>query len=291
MSGEPRLQNIEFGDLNSTLEHLSQRGITQEHFSRIRKDRGFARRVTKAIRDDSPKKGPISLAEARELMGEANIFGPKDWEKYFGVKFTEEELAELGKFPWGEDVLDQPFIAPKTVAETHQAFVGLSVLGGRKLTIAEWSALKPIKTLRFSYSDEERAIALGNGDMTKGGPFATTAACRFGWYLVAREPFPNVPGHPKWLAINSQLRQRGYQALRAVEETTRVILFGLKNGLPYPGGADSVDIVFPDKTPQGKWVVMEMLGWASSPPTYELIFYNREWMGSTDDRISISREI
>ncbi len=70
MTGEPRLQNIELGDLVSTLEHLVQRGITQEHFRRLRSDRGFTRRVTKAIREDSPKKGPISLAEARELIGD-----------------------------------------------------------------------------------------------------------------------------------------------------------------------------------------------------------------------------
>ncbi len=177
------------------------------------------------------------------------------------------------------------------MAETHQAFVGESQINGRKLTIAEWSALKPIKTLRIQHG----AVSFGD-DITSAGKFATDQTCRWGWYLVKRSPVPLVGRGFRldWQAFKKDLATRGYEPLSAVEEITRFILFTVKGGGQLPTWVTNQDtVLFPDRTALGELVAVRLYGWASDPPKHQLLFngLTRNHVNRDSDLIAISHKI
>ncbi len=127
-----------------------------------------------------------TLQRAKEIFGEKNVFGPKEWMKYFHY-FIEENQNEVNKIPWNEVVLRSPGIN-----QPHFLFLGIKDMNGKLLNINRWNYIFPKDTPRFYRQDStlgyssvystERSRTGGWEDYL-GDDFCGHT-CDFRWYLM-----------------------------------------------------------------------------------------------------------
>lgn|GEM_PF-2438244 len=214
---------------SAVLVRLSQLGVDTEHADRLLKDDGYAERVAAAMRYG--KDGSIYQVSAQKIMLE-NFFGLNDWEHFFGLKLTKEQLLSIAEFPWNEKVLysRDPFTPGKTVRETHLAWLGMEEIKCKPLTMRVWDGL--------AYGKIEAPHDFGKVNVRFWGDdpdfkreydmeFAETTTCEFRWYLT-----PIV--FPRKFMQRDFLTQRkmippGYRMGSAIEEFTKNALYTIKH--------------------------------------------------------------
>src|SRR5271157_1480415 len=74
-----------------------------------------------------------SVQEAKEILGEYDVFGPEEWRVFFGDKF---QVANIPEIPWSQDDLKYP-----TIKQEHFLFLGINVLDGEPLNMSTWNKL------------------------------------------------------------------------------------------------------------------------------------------------------
>lgn len=222
---------MKVGEREASLKLLED-AVMEEGFSLkgildlIRTKSEFREVIARAICRGNSKNG-INYELAHDIMGD-NFFGPEDWQKAFGVKFTKEEIDKISVFPWNEEILmgPCPIDSHQSLKDTHFAFLGLESLNGVvPLTLAKWHKLLPPNSsgpIKFRYntvysvSDE-----------------AEEATCRFGWYLMPKReicrsfPFQGGNGLEE-RKIREGQHPLNYEIPLTIEETTKIILFSFK---------------------------------------------------------------
>ena len=80
-----------------------------------------------------PTQNNCSIKEAKEILGEKNVFGPEEWKRFFGDKF---QLANVPEIPWSQVELENP-----EINQEHFLFLGLDRLDGKPLNLSAWNKL------------------------------------------------------------------------------------------------------------------------------------------------------
>ncbi len=154
----------------------------KEFFAQIESGRITKSKLQLFLRGDVHATTSYELA--RVLLGK-NFFGPSEWSTFYGVNFSKNQLEEIPRFPWDEDVLNAPcpFVKEKLVKETHFAFLGLDVLNGKPLNILRWQSLHPT-------SGRPRFSTYAPHSWYAQETFASQP-CVFRWYLLLTSIIPN----------------------------------------------------------------------------------------------------
>ncbi len=111
----------------------------------------------------------------------SNIFNVEDWNKFYGVRPSESQLAEIPKFPWSLDLLNSPcpFNFGKRIKDTHFAFLGLPDINGVPLTVAQWIKLHPqTGQLKFYHH---------TNPWHQGQLYTDKITLQLRWYLLLKE--------------------------------------------------------------------------------------------------------
>ena len=199
---------------------LEKGGNPRGIFERFRTDPRFSARLAAfALRGGIDL--PADLRTVRLLMGQ-NFFGPEEWASFYNESLPAKFLRKI-KFPWGEDVLEGPcpFNSGKTVRETHVAFLGLSVLGDKPLTILRWQELHPKSSGKqpFFYHDPNPWYAEESH---------ARVALQARWHLFLREVVPGSVGIDHEAQI--KLLPSEYEVPTTVAEVTKDLLSFRKSG-------------------------------------------------------------
>jgi len=128
---------------------------------------------------------PLACDAAQKILGN-NFWGFEDWQTIPGVTVAKEQLTQVGKFPWGETVLNGPcpFHPGKKVSETHFAFLGIEGLDAKRpLTIRGFQDL-------FPASGQPRFYSYDNDSWYRNEEFANKPTCGLRWYLMLRGIIP-----------------------------------------------------------------------------------------------------
>lgn len=222
--GRAQMLGGEFdGSVLSLEEALRKVGVSpRQVWDRFRTDARFSERTAKFLLRGGLDL-PADLRAVRLLMGQ-NFFGPEEWLSFYDETVS-SRLLRRTKFPWGEDVLDGPcsFNPGKNVRETHVAFLGLSLLGGKPLTILRWHELHPKSTGQqpFFYFDQNPWYA--------GEGYAKDMTLEARWHLVLREVVPGSVGvgHEEQV----KLLPAEYEVSAMVTEVSKNILSFRRTGV------------------------------------------------------------
>ena len=155
---------------------------------------------------------PYSIKEAKEILGEKNVFGPEEWKKFFGdkVNFTPEELAKIEKLPWSTAILKKPGID-----QEHFLFLGLDRLDSTPLNLLTWHKV---------YSGENQPKFYL--DWYLSHKFAQVS-CELRWYLMPVgmvEGSNNLPYDRQVSMLPSE-----YEVPSAIERASANVLYYLLN--------------------------------------------------------------
>lgn len=216
------LWTIEFGELGATLKVLQDLGVTKDHLDCVRAEPNYARRVAEAILSGGIT-GSISQQLARVLMGNERYFGPEDWATLYGVRFSKKQLRQVAQFPWNEDVLNSscPFVADKTIRETHFAFLELDRINGDPLTIMKWQQLQPAP-------GQPRFYKYGSEAWYGNQEFAVRTTGELRWRLMPLEIVPNSTS--KTFAEQTAMLPTEYEVPLTVTEVSKAMLYFRKSG-------------------------------------------------------------
>jgi hypothetical protein len=161
------------------------------------------------------------IAKVNELSFELpnlDCFAIDDWQTFYRIAFTPDQMAAVGNFPWSEATLNSscPFHKGKMVRETHFAFVGVD-----SVTMTELQRLNPKATEpRFcSYADAWYAKE----------KFATKAPLGLRWYLLLRDIVPGSEN--KTFDEQQAMLPAKYEVPSAVTETAKDLLVFKKTGV------------------------------------------------------------
>jgi len=154
---------------------------------------------------------------ARELLGK-NFFGLEEWSN-----LTQRHIRASAYFPWEEEVLLSrcPFISGKQVRETHFAFLGISSIFGKPLTISEWYA----RDGRFGVGGRP----LPNWCAYQS--FVRESTCEVRWYLMPLAVSLMLSLTGKTYAEQKMKLGDDYEVSTAVELFTKNILFRFIHGI------------------------------------------------------------
>lgn len=148
-----------------------------------------------------------ALQRAREIMGR-NLLTVEDVQRHFRVRFTDEQLAELGEIPWSEDVLQE-------CKDTHILFPGFP------LTILEIRKRAAKKGVKLFYSDRD---AWYNDQK-----FARDEKVSLRWHLIRKDIVENSTNR----TYDDQLALLGpdEEAAQAAAMVYTIILYFLVTGI------------------------------------------------------------
>jgi hypothetical protein len=208
-------------ELWATLAAMNKLGVTSHHCKKLRSDPEYACKVLALMLRDSRNGIPPGLVEA--LMGR-EYFGTQGWNTVFGEQFPEgpsipsEHVAEgiIKSFPWNDEVLNSPcpFFNGQRIRDTHFAFLGLSQLHGKPLTILHWHEITNGNPL-VTFMAEDLKL--------KESHFVRAQTCDLRWYLSLREPVP-FSGGKTWEGQEALLPPE-YEVPSAVCEITKIVLY------------------------------------------------------------------
>ena len=72
-----------------------------------------------------------TLNEAKEILGNKNVFGPEEWTRIFGINtIIDNSSIEI---PWSAEVLRNPGIN-----QSHFLFLGVDEFNGKPLNLQAW---------------------------------------------------------------------------------------------------------------------------------------------------------
>ncbi|MGA2505551.1 MAG: hypothetical protein ABSG01_15830 [Anaerolineales bacterium] len=177
-----------------------------------------------------------TVQRAKMILGDKNVFGPKEWLTHFrsvgtNTNFTEARLNEAGEIPWSEDIL-----RTASLGQPHFLFLGLPDLNGTPLNIPGWHALfnngnnpmfyKETSTLGYDVYRQQKKERFQRflGTFSQGYAKRT---CDLRWYLM---PYDVVKGS-KGLAYDQQmaLLPNEYEVPHAIERIAGFFLYYLLN--------------------------------------------------------------
>jgi len=135
--------------INPIIDKMKQQNGT----SRIIQENYRIDTVTPEISSQSPSSGQISpetektiqnsctIVEAKEILGEKNVFGQDEWFKYFqamGINLgsTQDEIRNAGAIPWSREK-----IGNSGVNQPLFLFLGVKDINGEPLNINKWNSL------------------------------------------------------------------------------------------------------------------------------------------------------
>lgn len=210
-------------------EALRKAGVAPRYvWDRFRTDKRFTERTAKFLLRGGLDL-PADLRTVRLLMGQ-NFFGPEEWATFYNETIP-VKLLRRTKFPWGEDVLEGPcpFVRGKSVRETHVAFLGLSRLGGKPLTILLFHELHP------KSKGERPPFFRGDPNPWYAAEgYAKDATLEARWHLVLREVLPGSVGVDHENQV--KLLPAEYEVPVTVVEVSKNILSFRRTGVrPNPG--------------------------------------------------------
>lgn len=144
---------------------------------------------------------------AREIMG-SNFLTVDDVERHFRVRFTAEQLAELGDIPWSEEVLEE-------CKDTHVLFPGFP------LTILEVRKRAKKKGVKLFYSDRDTWY--------NDQKFAREEKVGLRWHLIRKDIVENSTNksYDEQLALLSE----NEEAAQAAAVVYMIILYFLVTGI------------------------------------------------------------
>lgn len=152
----------------------------------------------------------------------SNFFGVDEWERLYGVSFTEKQLCEVIEFPWSESILNSACpLCGKTVKDCHFAFLGLDRINGTRLTILKWQEIYPAMgqpKFRFYapnvwYTEQK---------------FANDTTMKLRWYLLHRNIVPY--SEDKTFDEQKIMLTAEYELPLAIVETTKDFLVFCRTG-------------------------------------------------------------
>ncbi len=147
-----------------------------------------------------------------------DCFAVADWEEFYGVSLTDQQLVALGDFPWSDELLNSPcpFHSGKTIRQTHFAFVGLD-----GMSILQLQKFNPD-------SCEPRFYAYAPDAWYSNEKFATQEALQLRWYLLLKDVVPNSEN--KTFDQQKAMLFDEYEVPSAVVETAKDFLIYKKTG-------------------------------------------------------------
>jgi len=151
-----------------------------------------------------------------ELLG----FTIADWQKLYGVSFTQDQIARMkNQFPWSDTILNSPcpFHPGKIVRETHFAFMGVDTV-----SIMELQKLNPRET-------EPRFYRYAPDAWYTNEQFANEVTLRLRWYLLLKDIVPNSEN--KTFDEQKAMLPKEYEVPSAVVETAKDLLIYKKTGI------------------------------------------------------------
>lgn len=208
-----------FGEVGATLKALQDHGVTPEHLARLRAEPEYAKRVAEYIL----RGGVDGLHHklARALMGQ-NFFGIEDWTTLYGANFSQKQLRQAAKFPWGEDVLNSTCpLCGKTVKDCHFAFLGFDRLNGKPLTILKLQELHP-------NTAQPRFYRYTPDSWYSWEKFATDTTMSLRWYLLHTNIVPESEN--KTFDEQKAMLPVEYEVPSAVTEVAKDLLVFKKTG-------------------------------------------------------------
>jgi hypothetical protein len=178
-----------------------------------------------------------NIVEAKEILGEKNVFGQDEWLKYFqamGINLgsTEDEIRNAGAIPWSKEKLrntgvNQPFFL----------FLGVKDINGEPLNINKWNSLLN-KGQNPQFYRPPTGTALSNTLTSTNKNFDlkiftyfksefSQVSCQLRWYLTNASV---LVGSVK-RSYDQQLAMLpdGYEVPSAIERVTANFLYYLLN--------------------------------------------------------------
>ena len=180
----------------------------------------------------------MNYQKAGRLMG-SNFFGPREWEKFYGVKFTKNQLDELWQFPWSEETLNAP--CPfcndgNAVKDCHFALLGISRIQSNLVNLRYLQQIHPReKQPRFNTYDRVSWYLKQ--------PFANTTVPER-WYLIHLHPLPYTMGktYPQQVELLSEVTQ-DYEVPPAVILVKTNLFFFRRTG-SFPKNSDHGRVLY-----------------------------------------------
>lgn len=159
---------------------------------------------------------PDDQLRAAEIMGK-NYWGWDEWRRKYRGSVKPDLIPSIPPFPWTPAVLEGecPFNPGRPVKETHFAFLGLSKVRGKPLTIMQWRAIHPT-------SGQPRFYSPDHDCWYHRDPFATEVALALEWHLVLLDIVPGSVSK-RW-GKQLELLPENYRVPTAIVEVTKDLL-------------------------------------------------------------------
>lgn len=160
-----------------------------------------------------------SITEAKQILGQKNVFGPDEWLSCFPgkVNLNESQLAKAMEIPWSADILAHP-----EIDQPHFLFLGLEEFDGKPIT---WSSSQ-----RSIWSDCYDGLPTFDVHIT---PYCSLtedsqkSRCEFRWYFM---PIGVVQGSKELdYEKQTQLLPKEYEVPHAIDRITANVLYYLLN--------------------------------------------------------------
>ena len=153
-----------------------------------------------------------TLNEAKEILGNKNVFGPEEWTRIFGINtIIDNSSIEI---PWSAEVLRNPGIN-----QSHFLFLGVDEFNGKPLNLQAWCDY-------FQGTDHPKFLRSG-GIWFLSEEFSQLT-CLSRWYLMTK----SVALGSKNVYYYQQLSMlpENYEVPTAIERVTGNLLYHLQNG-------------------------------------------------------------
>lgn len=213
------LWNMSYGQIGATLKILEDLGVKSGHLAEIRKDTKLAQEVASCIIEKQIKTHLVD-EQLLSIFDSSRFFGPTDWQRFYGMEISDNDVAFPIKFEVLQEILDSdcPFISGKKVKETHVMFYL------PKITIKEWANIYP-------YGTNPGFIA--SCPVSDRDNFGNKVS-RYCWYLMFRGVLPGSV-NKNWTEQQDILPDH-YEVPLACEVTSMYFIFFKKNKFYLNGG-------------------------------------------------------
>lgn len=224
IKSEKEMVTMEDALVTSVANEEQREQLVQMVASALRRGIKIVGRNEKAgqrVIDRGPELVNMVIDDVRELsleLPEMPCFGIADWQKFYKIALTPQQLKGVGDFPWSDAILNSrcPFNPGKMVRETHFAFVGVDTVSVMELQKLNPSSSEP-RFYNYApdswYSDEKFA----------------DEKLRLCWYLGLKDIVPNSEN--KLFDEQEAMLPAEYEVPTAVAETTKDFLVYKKTGV------------------------------------------------------------
>jgi hypothetical protein len=163
-----------------------------------------------------------ALEGTPRVLLQDNCFGATEWVSIFGASFDQEQLLKIGEFPWTTILTDPcPFEPRKLIKDTHFGFMGVTVLDGKHLSIAEWHRiLRPFRQPKLFFDGKPWYVR---------HTFGRETTCQLRWYLMYKGAIPG--SETEEYDTQVAMLPSDYEIPTAAEEVTKALLFYYKTGV------------------------------------------------------------